>query len=155
MAEKRLVRAVSYMQASTSNSMIDAWLSCNGFAVFRTAHLVKDDMQPPSSGVWRASLMKVKVCVLQLGKLFNIASKKTEKPENSLSVFQKNQLQQQENQHLLCVFPLFHLIDPANLCQTFAQCAIEMSLEGEKECHFISKCHFASKHHWVGNEKWQ
>lgn len=34
--------------------------------------------------------MKVKVCVLQLGKLFNIAAKKTEKPENSLSVSQNN-----------------------------------------------------------------
>lgn len=57
--KKTFVRS---MQVSSSNSMIDAWLSCNDFAVFRTAHLVKDDTQPPLLGVFRVSLMKVKVC---------------------------------------------------------------------------------------------
>lgn len=58
--EKTFVRS---MKTSLSNSMIDAWLSCNGFSVFRTAHLVKNDTQPPLLGVFRISLMKVKVCV--------------------------------------------------------------------------------------------
>lgn len=56
-------------------------------SIFRTAHPVKDDVQPPSLEACKDSLINVKECVLQLGKLFNTAARKTEKPKRSVSVF--------------------------------------------------------------------
>jgi len=47
--------------------------------------------------------MKVEVCVLHLDKIFNIAAKKTEKPENSVSVFQNNS-HSNKKINICCVF---------------------------------------------------